>query len=175
MVKDRIRDGLIDKAAEATGMDPQLVRFALGRFEQGQAAKKVAANRVSTTVAGVAAVGVSVMLPMAAPMLGPIMSRVGGTVAQSLLTSTVAASGTIGVMGARTVIAANTYNNPLTQAVVGMGGAITGTSGLVQSSNRLNELKQQERGLIQDAVGSTVASAMGLPPDAAQCCTIKIF
>jgi hypothetical protein len=36
MVKDKIRDAFIDKVAEATGINPDLVRFASGRFEQAK-------------------------------------------------------------------------------------------------------------------------------------------
>ena len=36
MVKDKIRDAFIDKVAEATGINPDLVRFATGRFEQAK-------------------------------------------------------------------------------------------------------------------------------------------
>ena len=41
MVKDKIRDAFIDKVAEATGINPDLVRFATGRFEQAKLAKKM--------------------------------------------------------------------------------------------------------------------------------------
>ena len=71
-------------------------------------------------------------------------------------------------------------NNPFLQsatAVIGtmLGGPLTGvmlnkgiaSTSLVENNNKLNELKQQERGLIQDAVGSTVAQAIGLPPESA--------
>ena len=36
MVKDKIRDAFIDKVAEATGINPDLVRFATGRFGQAK-------------------------------------------------------------------------------------------------------------------------------------------
>ncbi|MBL0262718.1 MAG: hypothetical protein IPQ05_02350 [Leptospiraceae bacterium] len=178
MVKDKIRDAFIDKVAEATGINPDLVRFATGRFEQAKLTKKMN-NQAAGLGRGVGAVmGAGVMMAMGPVgplmMAGPLGATALGAGAGNRLGSNMISGGTL-----RT-----TLNNPIVDAGLtmssGLAGAMMGgpaglvagvaaknklmqSSSVVSNNNQYNALQQQEIGLIQDAAGAAVANAIGRP------------
>jgi hypothetical protein len=173
MVKDKIRDAFIDKVAEATGINPDLVRFATGRFEQAKLTKKMnnQASKIGTGVGVMASLALGPVGPlmMAGPMGGALLGAgAGGKLGSSL------SGGTL-----RT-----TLNNPIVDAGLtmssGLAGAMMGgpaglvagvaaknklmqSSSVVSNNNQYNALQQQENALIQDAAGAAVANAIGRP------------
>jgi hypothetical protein len=173
MVKDKIRDAFIDKVAEATGINPDLVRFATGRFEQAKLNKKMnsQAAKIGTGVGVMASLALGPVGPlmMAGPMGGAMLGAgAGGKLGSSL------SGGTL-----RT-----TLNNPIVDAGLtmssGLAGAMMGgpaglvagvaaknklmqSSSVVSNNNQYNALQQQENALIQDAAGAAVANAIGRP------------
>jgi hypothetical protein len=178
MVKDKIRDAFIDKVAEATGINPDLVRFATGRFEQAKLTKKMN-NQAAGLGRGVGAVmGAGVMMAMGPVgplmMAGPLGATALGAGAGNRLGSNMISGGTL-----RT-----TLNNPIVDAGLtmssGLAGAMMGgpaglvagvaaknklmqSSSVVSNNNQYNALQQQENALIQDAAGAAVANAIGRP------------
>jgi hypothetical protein len=178
MVKDKIRDAFIDKVAEATGINPDLVRFATGRFEQAKLTKKMN-NQAAGLGRGVGAVmGAGVMMAMGPVgplmMAGPLGATALGAGAGNRLGSNMISGGTL-----RT-----TLNNPIVDAGLtmssGLAGAMMGgpaglvagvaaknklmqSSSVVSNNNEYNALQQQENALIQDAAGAAVANAIGRP------------
>jgi hypothetical protein len=175
MVKDKIRDAFIDKVAEATGINPDLVRFATGRFEQAKLTKKMN-NQAAGLGRGVGAVmGAGVMMAMGPVgplmMAGPLGATALGAGAGNRLGSNMISGGTL-----RT-----TLNNPIVDAGLtmssGLAGAMMGgpaglvagvaaknklmqSSSVVSNNNQYNALQQQENALIQDAAGAAVANAV---------------
>ncbi len=170
MVKDKIRDAFIDKVAEATGINPDLVRFALGRFEQAKVTKKMN-NQAAGLGRGVGAVmgaGVMMALGPVGPLMmaGPLGATALGAGAGSRLGTKMISSGTM----------SSILNNPVFQtgatvvatAVAGPAGGLAVNQSLqrspiVQNNNQLNALRQQENALIQNAAGAAVANAIGRP------------
>jgi hypothetical protein len=173
MVKDKIRDAFIDKVAEATGINPDLVRFASGRFEQAKLNKKMnsQAAKIGTGVGVMASLALGPVGPlmMAGPMGGALLGAgAGGKLGSSL------SGGTM-----RSIL-----NNPVTDAALTMSAGVSGammggpaglvagvaaknkfmkSNSVVSNNNQMNALKQQENALIQDAAGQAVANAIGRP------------
>ena len=141
MVKDKIRDAFIDKVAEATGINPDLVRFATGRFEQAKLTKKMN-NQAAGLGRGVGAVmGAGVMMAMGPVgplmMAGPLGATALGAGAGNRLGSNMISGGTL-----RT-----TLNNPIVDAGLtmssGLAGAMMGgPAGLVAGVAAKNKLMQ---------------------------------
>jgi hypothetical protein len=170
MVKDKIRDAFIDKVAEATGINPDLVRFASGRFEQAKLTKKMN-NQAAGLGRGVGAVmgaGMMMALGPVGPLMmaGPLGATALGAGAGSRLGTRMISGGTMGSI----------LNNPVFQtgatvvatAVAGPAGGLAVNQSLqrspiVQNNNQLNALRQQENALIQDSAGAAVANAIGRP------------
>ncbi len=168
MIKDKIRDAFIDKVAEATGINPDLVRFATGRFEQAKVTSKM-----NSSMGGVGKAMGSMMGSGLGAGLGIVMGPVGfiagaalGATAGGKLGKGMLTGGGMGAM----------LNNPVFQAgATVVGTAIAGPAGgmamnkalkensLVKQNNQLNALKQQENALIQDVAGRAVANAIGRP------------
>jgi hypothetical protein len=166
MVKDKIRDAFIDKVAEATGINPDLVRFASGRFEQAKLNKKMNSQAGGLGSGAGAVMGAGLMMAMGPVgplmMAGPLGATALGAGAGGKLGSKMISGGTM----------ANLVNNPMVQAgitaVAGPGVGMMVNKALqktsfVQNNNQLNALKQQENALIQDAAGQAVANAIGRP------------
>jgi hypothetical protein len=174
MIKDKIRDAFIDKVAEATGINPEVVRFAMGRFEQAKVAKKMD-NQM-----GKLGAGVGVMASFAMGPIGPLM--MAGPMGASLLGA--GAGAKLGSKAFSSGAMRNSLNNPVVDATLtmasGLSGAMMGgpaglvaglaakkklmeSNSIVRNNNEFNALKQQENALIQDAAGGAIANAIGRP------------